>query len=167
MTSGSCTTQTPIGPKLTTSRRSIPTKLEELKRLWLIEAVKYNVLPLDDRRIERFNSDIAGRPVLVKGNTQILYGGMGRLSENSVINLKNKSHSVTAEFVVPDGGGHGVLIAQGGAFAGWSLYLHDGKPKYCHNLAGLIRLYVEADSAGSARRAPGPHGVRLRRWGPR
>ena len=73
-----------------------PEKLAELQRLWLIEAVKYNVLPLDDRRIERFNSDLAGRPVLVKGNTQILYGGMGRLSENSVLNLKNKSHAVTA-----------------------------------------------------------------------
>jgi len=74
--------------------------------------------------------------VLVRGNSQILYGGMGRLSENSVINLKNKSHSVTAEIVVPEGGGRGVLIAQGGAFAGWSLYLHDGKPTYCHNWPG-------------------------------
>jgi hypothetical protein len=134
-----------------------PDKLQELKRLWLIEAVKYNVLPLDDRRIERFNSDLAGRPVLVHGNSQILYGGMGRLSENSVINLKNKSHSVTAEIVVPDDNGHGVIIAQGGAFAGWALYLRDGKPKYCHNLAGLARLYVEAESAAPA----GEHQVRM------
>ena len=96
----------------------MPEKLEELKRLWLIEAVRYNVLPLDDRRVERFNSDLAGRPVLVHGRSQILYGGMGRLSENSVINLKNKSHSVTAELIVSEGGGHGVLIAQGGAFGG-------------------------------------------------
>ncbi|MDH5333958.1 MAG: arylsulfatase, partial [Thermoleophilia bacterium] len=134
-----------------------PDKLKELQRLWLIEAVKYNVLPLDDRRIERFNSDLAGRPVLVHGNSQILYGGMGRLSENSVINLKNKSHSVTAEIVVPDGGGSGVLIAQGGAFAGWALYLQDGKPKYCHNLAGLQRFYVEAETAVTA----GEHQVRM------
>jgi hypothetical protein len=134
-----------------------PEKLEELKRLWLIEAVKYNVLPLDDRRIERFNSDLAGRPVLVHGNSQILYGGMGHLSENSVLNLKNKSHSVTAEIVVPDGGGHDVLIAQGGAFAGWALYLQAGKPKYCHNLAGLARLYVEADTAVPV----GEHQVRM------
>src|ERR1017187_10095421 len=134
-----------------------PDKLKELKRLWLIEAVKYNVLPLDDRRIERFNSDIAGRPVLAKGNSQILYGGMGRLSENSVINLKNKSHSVTAELIVPEGGGQGVIIAQGGAFAGWCLYLHEGKPKYCHNLAGLLRFYVEAESAVPA----GEHQVRM------
>jgi arylsulfatase A-like enzyme len=134
-----------------------PEKLAELQRLFLIEAVKYNVLPLDDRRIERFNSDLAGRPVLVKGNSQILYGGMGRLSENAVLNLKNKSHSVSAEIVVPDAGGQGVLIAQGGAFAGWALYLHDGKAKYCHNLAGLQRFYVEAETAIAA----GEHQVRM------
>jgi arylsulfatase len=134
-----------------------PDKLKELQRLWLIEAVKYNVLPLDDRRIERFNSDIAGRPELVKGNQQVLFGGMTRLSENSVLNLKNKSHAVTAEVEVPEGGGQGVMIAQGGAFAGWSFYLHQGKPKYCHNLAGLMHFYVEADQAVPA----GTHQVRM------
>ena len=134
-----------------------PEKLRDLQRLWLIEAVKYNVLPLDDRRIERFNSDIAGRPQLVKGNAQILYGGMSRLSENSVLNLKNKSHSVTAEVEVSEEGATGVMVAQGGAFAGWSLYLHQGKPKYCHNLAGLTRFYVEADAAVPA----GTHQVRM------
>ena len=134
-----------------------PDKLKDLQRLWLIEAVKYNVLPLDDRRIERFNSDIAGRPQLVKGNAQILYGGMSRLSENSVLNLKNKSHSVTAEIEVPGGGATGVIVAQGGAFAGWSLYLHEGKPKYCHNLVGLMRFYV----AGDTKVPPGTHQVRM------
>jgi arylsulfatase len=134
-----------------------PDKLAELQRLWLIEAVRYNVLPLDDRRIERFNSDIAGRPVLVKEKTQLLYGGMFRLSENSVLNMKNKSHSVTAEVVVPENGGSGVIVAQGGAFAGWSLYLHHGKPKYCHNLAGLMRFYVE----GTESVPPGTHQVRM------
>jgi len=134
-----------------------PEKLEHLKRLWLIEAVKYNVLPLDDRIIVRFNSDLAGRPVLVKGKSQIFYGGMGRLSENSVINLKNKSHSVTADLTVADGGGNGVIISQGGAFAGWSLYLNEGKPKYCHNLAGLRRFYVEAESVVPV----GDHQVRM------
>ena len=78
------------------------------------------MLPLDDRRVERFNSDLAGPARRsCKGNSQLLFGGMGRLSENSVLNLKNKSHSVTAEIVVPDGGANGVIIAQGGAFAGW------------------------------------------------
>jgi arylsulfatase A-like enzyme len=134
-----------------------PTKLAELQRLFLIEAVKYNVLPLDDRRIERFNSDIAGRPVLVRGNAQLLYGGMSRLSENSVLNLKNKSHSVTAEVEIPNGGANGVLVAQGGAFGGWALYLHEGKPKYCHNLAALMRFYVE----GSSTVPDGKHQVRM------
>jgi arylsulfatase len=134
-----------------------PERLKELQRLWLIEAVKYNVLPLDDRRIERFNSDIAGRPVLVKGKAQLLYEGMTRLSENSVLNLKNKSHSVTAEVEIPKGGANGVIIAQGGAFAGWSFYLHEGKPKYCHNLAGLMRFYVE----GTKKVPAGKHQVRM------
>jgi arylsulfatase A-like enzyme len=134
-----------------------PEKLKELQRLWLIEAVRFNVLPLDDRRIERFNSDISGRPVLVRDTTQTLYGGMIRLSENSVLNMKNKSHSVTAEVVVPELGGTGVIVAQGGAFAGWSLYLHQGKPKYCHNLAGLMRFYVE----GTESVPVGTHEVRM------
>src|SRR5436190_7163746 len=82
---------------------------------------------------------------------------MSRLSENSVINLKNKSHAVTAEIDVPATGGQGVIIAQGGAFAGWALYLKDGKPKYCHNLAGLLRFYVEAESTVPS----GEHQVRM------
>ena len=95
--------------------------------------------------------------VLVKGKTQLLYGGMIRLSENSVLNMKNKSHSVTAEVDVPEGGATGVIVAQGGAFAGWSLYLHEGKPKYCHNLAGLMRFYVEGTEPVPA----GTHQVRM------
>jgi arylsulfatase len=71
--------------------------------------------------------------------------------------MKNKSHSVTAEVEVPEGGANGVMVAQGGAFAGWSLYLHDGKPKYCHNLAGLMRFYVEGDTKVPA----GTHQVRM------
>jgi arylsulfatase A-like enzyme len=134
-----------------------PDKLAELQRLFLIEAAKYGVLPLDDRRVERFNSDLAGRPTLVKGNTQLLFGGMGRLSENSVLNLKNKSSAVTAEIVVPDGGASGVVIAQGGAFAGWALYLVDGKLTYCHNLLGLARPKIGAESTVPA----GTHQVRM------
>ena len=74
-----------------------PQKLHDLQRLWLIEAVKYNVLPLDDRFAERANAEIAGRPELVKGNRQLLFGGMGRLTESSIVNMKNKSHAVTAD----------------------------------------------------------------------
>jgi arylsulfatase len=135
----------------------MPEKLAELQALWLDEARKYNVLPLDDRRVERFDAGLAGRPVLVRGNTQLLFGGMGRLSESSVLNVKNKSHAVTAEIVVPERGAQGVIIAQGGAFAGWSLYAKDGKPTYCYNLLGLQRFKV----AGGAAIPPGTHQVRM------
>jgi arylsulfatase len=135
----------------------MPEKLAELQQLWLEEARKYNVLPLDDRRIERFNSDLAGRPVLVKGNTQLLFGGMGRLTEASILNIKNKSHAVTAEVVVPESGAEGVIIAQGGAFAGWSLYAKDGRPRYCYNLLGLQRFTIDGDAAIPA----GTHQVRM------
>jgi arylsulfatase len=124
-----------------------PKKLHDLQRLWLIEATKYNVLPLDDRGIERANPDMAGRPQLIKGNSQILFGGMGRLSENSVLNIKNKSHSVTAQIEVPASGAQGVIIAQGGNIGGWSLYAKDGKLKYCYNLIGVQQFFVESSSA--------------------
>jgi arylsulfatase len=127
--------------------KQMPEKLHELQRLWLIEATRYNVLPLDDRVAERMDPDRAGRPVLIKGNTQILFGGMGRLSENSVVNVKNKSYSVSAEIVVPESGAEGVIIAQGGNIGGWSLYAKGGKLKYCYNLLGVQYFYVEADSA--------------------
>ena len=123
-----------------------PEQLRDLQRLFLLEAGKYNVFPLDDRRYERFNSDLAGRPQLVKGNTQMLFGGMGRLSENSVINIKNKSHAVTADLSVPASGAAGVIIAQGGRFGGWSLYVHDGKPAYCYNLLGVQQFKVHGDT---------------------
>ena len=134
-----------------------PERLAELQQLWLEEARKHNVLPLDDRRIERFNPDLAGRPTLVKGNSQLLFGGMGRLTESSLLNVKNKSYAVTAEVVVPGAGAEGVIIAQGGAFAGWSLYAKDGRPRYCYNLLGLHRFTIE----GEAPIAPGKRQVRM------
>jgi arylsulfatase A-like enzyme len=135
----------------------MPEKLEELQALFMEEAGKYNVLPLDDRRVERFDSDIAGRPTLIRGATQLLFGGMARLSENATINVKNKSHAVTAEIAVPDERAEGVIISQGGAYAGWSLYLKEGRPTYCYNLFGVQRFHVRADTAVSA----GTHQVRM------
>jgi arylsulfatase A-like enzyme len=134
-----------------------PEKLHELQRLWLIEATRYNVLPLDDRGIERAVPEMAGRPTLIQGNRQLLFGGMGRLSENSVVSIKNKSHAVTAEVVVPDGGGQGVIVAQGGSIGGWSLYVKDGRPRYCYNLLGIKRFFVEGDREIPA----GTHQVRM------
>ena len=134
-----------------------PERLAELQRLFLIEAARYNVLPLDDRRFERFNPDLAGRPQLIRGTSQLLFGGMGRLSENSVLALKNKSHAVTAEIEVPEGGADGVIVAQGGAFGGWSLYLHEGRPAYCYNIFGVQRFKVYGGEAIP----PGEHQVRI------
>ncbi|HJW35252.1 MAG TPA: arylsulfatase [Actinomycetes bacterium] len=134
-----------------------PQKLAELQRLFLLEAGKYNVFPLDDRRVERFNADLAGRPQLIKGNRQLLFGGMGRLSENSVVVTKNKSHSITAQLVVPDAGAQGVIVAQGGAYGGWSLYAKDGRPAYCYNLFGLQRFKVYGEEPIPA----GEHQVRM------
>jgi arylsulfatase A-like enzyme len=137
--------------------KEMPGKLHELQRLFLIEAVKYNVLPLDDRRPERFNSDLAGRPTLIKGKSQMLFSGMKCLGENVTLNLKNKSHAVTAEVWVPDKGANGVIIAQGGRFGGWSLYVKDSILKYCYNLLGVQRFYTAANTPLSA----GKHQVRM------
>jgi arylsulfatase A-like enzyme len=96
-----------------------PKKLAELQRLFLIEATKYSVLPLDDRTFERFNADLAGRPQLIKGKSQILFGGMSRLSEGSMVVTHNKSYSVSAEIEVPTSGANGVIVAIGGNIGGW------------------------------------------------
>jgi arylsulfatase len=135
-----------------------PDRLADLQRLFLIEATKYNVLPLDDRRVERFNSDLAGRPSLIRGNTQVLFGGMGRLSENSVVNIKNKSHAVTAQVTLPEGAiADGVIVAQGGAFGGFAVYIREGKLAYCYNLFGLQLFKTYGDAVIPA----GDHQIRV------
>jgi arylsulfatase len=135
----------------------MPDKLEELKRLFEIEATKYNVFPLDDRKVERANPELAGRPQVVSGTTQLLFGGMHRLQENAVINVKNYSHSVTAEIEVPEAGARGVIIAQGGDFGGWSLYAHQGRLRYAYNFVGVLRYYVRTEKELPA----GTHQVRM------
>ena len=135
-----------------------PTKLAELQRLFLIEATKYSVLPLDDRSFERFNADLAGRPQLIKGKSQVLFGGMSRLSEGSMVVMHNKSYSVTAEIEVPPvGGANGVIVAIGGSIGGWSLYTLNGKLKHCYNFFGIERFFAE----GSQPIPAGKHQVRM------
>jgi len=134
-----------------------PDKLRELQRLWIIEATRFKVLPIDDRLFEKMNPDTAGRPVLIKGKSQLLFKGMGRLSENCVLNIKNKSHSVTAQIVVPAKGAEGVIIAQGANIGGWSLYARAGKLKYCYNWGGFKHFMVESSGAIPA----GDHQVRM------
>jgi arylsulfatase A-like enzyme len=123
-----------------------PEMLAKLQRLWLIEAVKYNVLPMDDRTSERLEPSMAGRPTLIRGNSQLFFPGMGRLSESSVVSIKNKSFSVTAEVEVKDDDVSGVLIAQGGRFGGWAFYAHGGATKFVYNVLGIHEYVTTADS---------------------
>jgi len=137
--------------------KEMPDKLHELQRLFLIQAARYNVLPLDDRQAERLLPEMAGRPPLVQGKSQLLYAGMGHLNENCVLNIKNKSHLVSADLVVPDGGADGVIINQGGIGGGWVLYVKDGKLTYGYNFCGIQRTTIAADAPLTA----GEHQVRM------
>lgn len=131
---------------------SNPAKLKELQALFMTEAAKYNVLPIDDRVIERFDAATAGRPDLMGGRTSLtLYEGMTGISENAFINVKNRAVTITADVEIPAGGANGVILAQGGRFGGWSLYMKDGKPVYTYNFVGL----QETTITGSETLAPG------------
>ncbi|PWC03700.1 arylsulfatase [Agromyces badenianii] len=135
-----------------------PQKLADLQRLFLIQAARFNVLPMDIRSAERFNEQIAGRPALVRGTSQTLYSGMKRLSENSVINIKNKSFTVTARVTLPaDGAASGVVIAQGGSYGGWSLYLHEGTLRFAYNIMGIKTDVTTSDVVLE----PGEHELRM------
>ena len=115
-----------------------PKKLAELQAIFLTEAEKYHVLPMDDRMFERLNAAAVGRPDLMSGrNSLTLAEGMTGMLEGVFINVKNRSKTITAEIDVPAGGGNGTILAQGGRFGGWSLYVKDGVPAYDYNFLGL------------------------------
>jgi arylsulfatase len=123
-----------------------PEKLAELKALFLQEAVKYSVLPIDDRSIERLDPAVAGRPDLMAGRTSLtLYDGMTGMLENAFVNVKNRSKSIVAELEIPEGGARGVVLAQAGRFGGWSLYFQDGRPAYAYNWVGRETYTVAAE----------------------
>ncbi|MEW5797308.1 MAG: sulfatase-like hydrolase/transferase, partial [Candidatus Zixiibacteriota bacterium] len=130
-----------------------PGKLREMQREFMKVASENHVLPIDDRSFERLNPAIAGRPDLMAGRTSLtLRSGMRDLGENAFINVKNKSKVIAADVNVP-AGGNGVILAQGGRFGGWSLYLKDGKPTYTYNYLGLQHMTIagaEALRAGKA-----------------
>ena len=122
-----------------------PQKLEDMKALFMIEAAKYKVLPIDDRTIERVNPATAGRPDLMGTRTTLtLYEGMNGMMENTFINVKNRSKTVTAALTIPEGGASGALLVQGGRYGGWSLHVREGKPAYEYNWLGLERFVVES-----------------------
>ncbi len=131
-----------------------PAKLKEMQDLFIQEAIKYRVLPIDDRVFERILPSTAGRPDLMGDRTSLtLSEGMNSMSENVFINIKNRSLSITADVEIPQGGANGVILAQGGRFGGWSLYLKDGKPAYCYNFLGLEQYKVAAPQAVAAGKA--------------
>jgi hypothetical protein len=131
-----------------------PAKLKEMQDLFMKEAVKYNVLPIDDRTIERLNAALAGRPDLMGDRTSLtLYAGMTGMGENAFINVKNRSLTITADVELPSGSANGVILAQGGRFGGWSLYMKGGKPIYVYNFLGIERFAIAATQAVPAGKA--------------
>ncbi len=118
-----------------------PDILAKLQQVFLSEAVKYKVLPLDDRRAELFNPVTAGRPDLMFGRKELtLHEGMDGLLENDFINVKNTSFEIVADVETGDQPANGVIVAQGGAFGGWSLYVNDGTPVFMYNYVGIERF---------------------------
>jgi arylsulfatase len=135
---------------------SNPAKLRELQAVFEREALRNHVFPIDDRRVERFDPGLAGRPDLMGPRTSLtLYEGMTGIMENAFINVKARSYSVTADVEVPAAGANGVIIAQAGRFGGWSMYLKGGRVHYVYNFGGLERYTASSKSALS----PGRHTI--------
>jgi len=123
-----------------------PEKLKELEEMFYAEAEKYHVLPIDDR-LSRFNATIAGRPtVLGDRKSQVLYEGMGYLSENGFGNIKNASWDIVADIESQGAKTSGVLVQQGGTFGGWSFYVLEGKPVFTYNWYGMEQYKIVGDS---------------------
>ena len=136
--------------------RKYPEKLKALQAVFTKEAIRNNVLPIDDRRAERFNPAIAGRPDLLGGRkTLTVYPGMVGMMENAFINVKGVRHTVTAEVEVKDSSTQGVIIAQAGYFGGWVLYMKDGKVRHEYNFFALERTNI----AGAEALAAGKHTI--------
>lgn len=132
----------------------MPEKLAELQKLFLVEAARNQVLPIDDRVLERFLPDVAGRSGPATDLTDMTYpGNLADLQENAVINVRNRSHRITAEVEVTEAGASGVVVAQGSRFGGWSLYLQEGRAAYCGNCVGMHLSFVQSQ----VELRPGPH----------
>lgn len=130
-----------------------PERLARMKEEFLVDAARYNVLPIDDRIGERMQAALAPRPDLMQGRTRItLRPGMRGLREYAAPNLKNTSWVITADVTVSAPGGDGVLVAQGGRFSGWSLYIHEAKPVFCYNFAGQRTFVRGAEKLGAGDR---------------
>jgi len=135
---------------------AMPVRLAQLQRLFAAEARRFHVFPLDDRQAERFDPDVAGRPTHGRRLSEVIYPGMGRLTERATVNVLNRSHSVIAEIMTRRGDA-GVIVNQGGTAGGWALSLQDGHPTYSYNFAGLKMSTI----AASAPLGPGRHVLRV------
>lgn len=124
-------------------RKILEEKPKELQAVFEREARKYNVYPIQTSTLARL--DTAIRPSLTRGRTAFTYSpGMVRIPEGAAPDIKNKSFRLTAEVEIPEGGAQGMLVTQGGRFAGYGLYLLDGRPVFHYNLAGVARYQVAA-----------------------
>jgi arylsulfatase len=131
-------------------------KLKDMQKLFMQVAIKNHVLPIDDRSIERMNPALAGRPDLMEGRTSFtVYPGMTGMLEDTFINLKNRSHSISADVQIPSQGANGVIICQGGRFGGWTLYLKNSRLVYAYNWLGLQRYIIASNQSVP----PGRHTV--------
>jgi len=132
---------------------SMPDKVREMQELFLVEAAKYNVFPLDNSVVERLltprPSDTAGR------NTFTYSGEISGLDPADAPSILNRSYNITAEIEVPQGGGEGMIATLGGRFGGYGLYLLKGKPVFLYNFLDLERFRWEGPTA----LAPGKHTV--------
>ncbi len=135
-----------------------PERLKEMQDLFMWQAEIYHVLPIDDRTIERTNAAIAGRPDIMAGRTSLtLYEGMEGMMENTFINIKNRSFTITSDLEIPAAGAKGVVLCQGGRFGGWAFTLNEGKPEFTYNFLGLERYVI----AGSDKLAEGAYVVKV------
>lgn len=135
-----------------------PEKLRQMQSLFTEEAIEHHVLPIDDRTIERFDAKIAGRPDLMNGRTELtVFPGMVFMAENAFINVKNASFDLEAELEITPSGNHGVLLAQGGRFGGWSFWMNEGRPVFTYNFLGLETFQVQ----GTRAIGEGAHRVKL------
>jgi arylsulfatase len=122
-----------------------PAKLKDMQTLFRNVAIENRILPIDDRSVERLNPASAGRPDLMSGRTSLtVYPGMSGMAENAFINVKNRSFSISADVQIPSSGASGVILAQGGRFGGWSLWLQDGRPRFTYNWFGIERYDIAA-----------------------
>jgi arylsulfatase len=131
--------------------RQNPEKLKELQEIFNKEAIKNHVFPIDDRRVERFDAKIAGRPDLMGDRTSLtLYEGMVGIMENAFINIKSKNYTITSDVELKDGNANGVIISQAGRFGGWTLYMKDGKVHHEYNFFGLEKTNIASSKTLSA-----------------